>query len=79
MAFNPSQYGQFLDQFFRLAVYRSEYEQFLEQKRVQHPDWEHGQREGLDLLWNKKVDPAELQSYREASERKKPYPYDVNF
>jgi hypothetical protein len=79
VAISLSKYGQFLDQTFRLAIYRSEYDQFLEQMRAQHPEWGRGQREGLNLLWDKKVDLAELKSYREASEKKKPYPYDVNF
>jgi hypothetical protein len=62
-----------------MAIYRSEYEIFLEQMRARHPDWESGQREGLNLLWNKPVDFAELKSYGEASEKRKAYPYDVNF
>jgi hypothetical protein len=62
-----------------MAIYRSEYEVFLEQMRISHPDWESGQRKGLNLLWNKPVDFAELKSYDEASEKRKAYPYDVNF
>ncbi|MDR3298897.1 MAG: DUF3460 family protein [Candidatus Accumulibacter sp.] len=62
-----------------MAIYQSEYEKFREEMRIQHPDWESAQREGLNLLWNGKVDFAELKSYGEASERKKAYPYDVNF
>jgi hypothetical protein len=62
-----------------MAIYRSEYEIFLEEMRARHPDWESGQREGLNRLWNKPVDFAELKSYAEASEKRKAYPYDVNF
>jgi hypothetical protein len=62
-----------------MAIYRSEYEIFLEQMRASHPDWENGQREGLSLLWNKRADFSELNSYGEASEKRKAYPYDVNF
>jgi hypothetical protein len=62
-----------------MGIYRSEYEKFLEEMRARHPEWAEGQREGIELLWDRTVDFAELESYREASERKKAYPYDVNF
>jgi hypothetical protein len=62
-----------------MAIYRSEYEIFLEQMRARHPDWESGQREGLGLLWNKRADFSESNAYGDASEKRKAYPYDVNF
>ncbi|MFT3963467.1 DUF3460 family protein [Propionivibrio sp.] len=62
-----------------MAAYKSEYEKFLEEALARHPDWESGQREGLNLLWNKKVNFAELAAYRQSNEQQKPYPYDVNF
>ncbi|MDR1934253.1 MAG: DUF3460 family protein [Candidatus Accumulibacter sp.] len=61
------------------SVYQSEYDKYREEMRARHPDWEREQREGLGRLWDRNLDPAELRSYREASERKKAYPYDVNF
>jgi hypothetical protein len=60
-----------------MAIYQSEYDKFQKEIRAQHPDWARGQREGLNLLWNR--EPAELIPYGEASEKKKAYPYDVNF
>jgi hypothetical protein len=62
-----------------MAIYQSEYEKFREEMRVQHPDWENAQHEGLNLLWDRKVDFSELRSYGEANERRKAYPYDINF
>lgn len=62
-----------------MAAYQSDYEKFREEMLARHPEWERGQREGLNLLWNKKVNFAELESYRDADDRQKSYPYDVNF
>ncbi|MDR0578863.1 MAG: DUF3460 family protein [Candidatus Accumulibacter sp.] len=62
-----------------MAIYQSEYEKFREEMRALHPDWESGQREGLALLWNKRGDVDELRSRRAAEEKRKAYPYDVNF
>lgn len=62
-----------------MAGYQSDYEKFLEEMRGKHPDWERAQREGLALLWNRKVDFAEQKAFREASEKQNAYPYDVNF
>ena len=62
-----------------MAGYLSDYGKFLEEMRQQHPEWEAQQREGLSLLWNKKVDLPELKTFRQAAEKQKSYPYDVNF
>ena len=62
-----------------MAGYRSDYQQYLEEQMLKHPEWEAGQREGLALLWNRKVDLAEQEIFRQAEEKQKPYPYDVNF
>lgn len=62
-----------------MAGYQSEYEKFLEELRVSHPDWENGQREGIALLWNKKVNFAEQKAFREMNDKQGAYPYDVNF
>ncbi|MDR2113439.1 MAG: DUF3460 family protein [Candidatus Accumulibacter sp.] len=62
-----------------MAIYQSEYDKYREEMRARHPDWEREQHEGLNRLWNRKIDFAELKSYREATEKKKAYPYDVNF
>lgn len=62
-----------------MAGYQSDYEKFLEEMRAKHPEWEDEQRKGLALLWNKKVNFAELRSFGNAAERQNSYPYDVNF
>jgi hypothetical protein len=62
-----------------MAIYQSEYDKYREEMRARHPDWEREQREGLNRLWNRQIDFDELKSYREAAEKKKAYPYDVNF
>ncbi len=62
-----------------MAIYLSDYDQYLKEQRLKHPEWEAQQREGLALLWSRKVDPTELQVFRQAAEKQKSYPYDVNF
>jgi len=62
-----------------MAIYKSEYELFLEEARRKHPEWAAQQREGLSLLWNKKVDLAEQKVLGGAAEKQHSYPYDVNF
>ena len=62
-----------------MAGYRSDYDQYLEEQLLKHPEWKAGQREGLALLWNRKVDLSEQEAYRQVTERQRPYPYDVNF
>ncbi len=62
-----------------MAIYQSEFEKFQLEMRAKHPEWESEQREGMSLLWNKKVNFAELKVFREATEQQNPYPYDVHF
>lgn len=62
-----------------MAIYQSEFEKFQLEMRGKHPEWEGEQREGMALLWNKKVNFAELKAYREAADKQNSYPYDVNF
>jgi hypothetical protein len=62
-----------------MAGYRSDYDQYLEEQLLKHPEWKAGQREGLALLWNRKVDLSEQEVFRQVTERQRPYPYDVNF
>ena len=62
-----------------MAIYQSEFEKFQLEMRARHPEWESGQREGMSLLWNKKVNFSELKAFREADDKQNSYPYDVNF
>ncbi len=62
-----------------MAAYKSDYESFLEVMRGKHPEWGREQREGMALLWNKKVDFAEQKALRDAADKPRSYPYDVNF
>ena len=62
-----------------MAIYKSDYETFLQEMRGKHPEWEGEQRRGMALLWNKKIDFAEQKVWREATDKPHSYPYDVNF
>ena len=62
-----------------MAEYKSDYEKFLEEMRSKHPEWERDQRQGLALLWNRKVDFTEQKALREVAVKPRSYPYDVNF
>ncbi|MDR3299169.1 MAG: DUF3460 family protein [Candidatus Accumulibacter sp.] len=59
------------------GIYQSEYDKFQKEIHARHPEWERAQRDGLNLSWNRTS--AGLISYGEAGEKKKAYPYDVNF
>ena len=62
-----------------MGIYLSEFEKFLLEMRGKHPEWDSEQRQGMSLLWNKKVNFAELKAFREAADKQNSYPYDVNF
>lgn len=62
-----------------MASYVSDYDKFLNEMREKHPEWAREQQEGLDLLWDRKVDPAEQKAFSEAGVKPRAYPYDVNF
>jgi hypothetical protein len=62
-----------------MAIYQSDYEKFRQEMRAAHPDWESAQRAGLARLWDKRLDPDEQRAWRESAEKRKAYPYDVNF
>ena len=62
-----------------MAIYQSEFEKFQLEMRSKHPEWESEQRQGMSLLWNKKVNFAELEAFRKVADKQNSYPYDVNF
>ncbi len=62
-----------------MAIYKPDYEKFLQTKRGEHPEWAREQREGFLRLWNRQLDVVEQITYAEASDARKSYPYDVNF
>ena len=63
---------------FRRPDYQSEVTQFIEQLKNSKPDLEAKQRQGRELLWDKNVDRAAWQEYREAEVPQKPYVYQTN-
>jgi hypothetical protein len=63
---------------FRRPDYQSEVTQFIEQLKNSKPDLEAKQRQGRELLWDKHVDRAAWQEYREAEVPQQPYVYQTN-
>ncbi|MBU0589406.1 MAG: DUF3460 family protein [Gammaproteobacteria bacterium] len=63
---------------FRRPDYQSEVTQFIEQLKNSKPDLEAKQRQGRELLWDKNVDRAAWQEYREAEVPQQPYVYQTN-
>lgn len=61
--------------FFQRAHYLSDTTQFLQQLKDKKPDMEQKQREGRELLWDKKVDRSLWQEYRAARVPQKSYVY----
>jgi len=62
-----------------MALYESEYTQFMREQKKKYPEWSAAQLEGRALLWDKKIDWREREQFHQSSLPRHPYPYDVNF
>jgi hypothetical protein len=62
-----------------MALYESEHTIFMREMMKQHPEWAEDQLVGRSLLWDRKIDLAEQKALKEAKDKNRPYPYDVNF
>lgn len=62
---------------FRRPDYRSDITKLIDQLKANNPNLEAEQREGMALLWNKKVDRAAWTDYRKAQVPQKPYVYQT--
>jgi hypothetical protein len=62
---------------FRRPDYRSEVTQFIDQLKVSKPNLEAQQRQGRNLLWDKKIDRTAIQEQRSARVAQQPYVYQT--
>jgi hypothetical protein len=62
---------------FRRADYKSEVTQFIDTLKVAKPTLEAEQRQGRELLWDKKIDRSAVKAYGEARVEQKPYVYQT--
>ena len=62
---------------FRRADYKSEVTQFIDTLKVAKPTMEAEQRQGRELLWDKKIDRSAVKAYGEARVEQKPYVYQT--
>ncbi|WP_291993150.1 DUF3460 family protein [Candidatus Accumulibacter sp. ACC003] len=62
-----------------MALYESEHTLFIREMLARNPEWVEDQRRGRAIFWDRKSDLNEQKSYKEAAERHRSYPYDVNF
>ena len=62
---------------FRRADYKSEVTQFIDTLKVAKPTLEAEQRQGRELLWDKKIDRNAVKAYGEARVEQKPYVYQT--
>lgn len=62
-----------------MALYESEHTIFMREMMKQHPEWAEDQLVGRSLLWDRKIDLTEQKMLKEAKDKNRPYPYDVNF
>lgn len=62
-----------------MALYESEYTVFIREMRAQHPEWEKEQLAGRAILWDKRIDYKEQNTFKQATLPNRSYPYDVNF
>ncbi len=60
---------------FHRPYYTSEATLFLNELKAKNPGVEAGQRQGLELLWDKNVDRKAWSEYRAAEVAQKPYVY----
>lgn len=57
--------------------YQSDVTQFIETLKQQRPELEAQQREGRNLLWDKRIDPQQAAQARMAKVAQKPYVYQT--
>ena len=57
--------------------YQSDVTQFIESLKQQHPELEAQQREGRNLLWDKRIDPQLVDQAQQAQVPQKPYVYQT--
>jgi hypothetical protein len=62
---------------FRRPDYRSEVTQFIDKLKTAKPTLEAEQRQGRELLWDKKIDRQAVQEYREARVPQQAYVYQT--
>ncbi len=63
--------------FFRRPDYRSEVTQFIDKLKTAKPTLEAEQRQGRNLLWDKKIDRQAVQEVQEARVPQQPYVYQT--
>jgi hypothetical protein len=62
---------------FRRPDYRSEVTQFIDTLKTAKPTLEAEQRQGRELLWDKKIDRQAVKEYKEARVPQQPYVYQT--
>ncbi len=63
---------------FRRPDYQSDTTQFIAQLKAAKPELESLQRQGRELLWDKKLDRTVWKHYRMAQVPQKPYVYQTD-
>lgn len=63
---------------FRRPDYQSDTTAFIAQLKAAKPELEALQRQGRELLWDKKLDRKAWRSYRQAQVSQKPYVYQTD-
>ncbi len=63
---------------FRRPDYQSDTTQFIAQLKAAKPELESLQRQGRELLWDKKLDRTAWKSYRQAEVPQRPYVYQTD-
>ncbi|HLU18818.1 MAG TPA: DUF3460 family protein [Pusillimonas sp.] len=58
--------------------YESDITKFINEYKRKHADTEQRQREGRALLWDKNLDPEQLEYYRSGRVNQRPYVYQTD-
>lgn len=57
--------------------YQSDVTQFIESLKQQNPELEAQQRQGRNLLWDKRIDPQQAAQARQSEVAQQPYVYQT--
>lgn len=63
---------------FRRPDYQSDTTEFIAKLKAAKPELESLQRQGRELLWDKKLDRTAWKSFRQAQVPQKPYVYQTD-
>lgn len=62
-----------------MALYQSEFTQFINRELDKNPQWREEQISGRALLWDRAIDQSEQQKWEQSQLVQQAYPYDNHY